>query len=103
MLPLSSSAPRLLALLGLPAAILAATSFDCSNIVQDGKHFDLSKLGGPFVVYNVEDEGLSKINHTYTIDLCRPLKKLKGVDSKFQCPNGARGTHSQRDRNEDMY
>lgn len=91
MLPPSSAALRATALLTLPAVILAATSFDCSDLVQDNIHFNLKELGGPFVVNNIIDDGISKTNQTFTIDLCRPLKKLSKLEAKYQCPSGTRG------------
>ncbi|KAK0255901.1 hypothetical protein LTS09_009203 [Friedmanniomyces endolithicus] len=57
---------------------------------SDKKDFDLSALGGPKTIHEQRWLPPSISNTTFTIDLCSPLKKLKGVDSKEQCPSGTR-------------
>ncbi|KAF2104158.1 hypothetical protein NA57DRAFT_70372 [Rhizodiscina lignyota] len=90
MRPLSAPTIRLCSLLSLPSLILAAASFDCSDIVKDRIRFNLKPLGGPHVVHWIETEELITHNHTYTIDICQPLKRTKGVPADEECPNGAR-------------
>ncbi|KAK0280284.1 type II membrane protein [Friedmanniomyces endolithicus] len=76
-------------LLLLPACV-AAVTLDCKHIRIDKKDFDLSALGGPKTIHEQRWLPPSISNTTFTIDLCSPLKKLKGVDSKEQCPSGTR-------------
>lgn len=88
---LSTSALHVSSFLTLPSLILAAASFDCSDIVKDKIRFNLKPLGGPHVVHWIEDEELIIHNHTYTIDICQPLKRTKGVPTDQECPLGSRG------------
>jgi len=77
----------------LPLLAAATGGFDCSNIVHEKISFDLSKLGGARSVIYKEENSLSTTQFTYTIDICRPLGKVK--DSKIpvdkQCAHGSRG------------
>ncbi|KAK3063454.1 type II membrane protein, partial [Teratosphaeriaceae sp. CCFEE 6253] len=77
------------ALLLLPVCISAVT-LDCTHIRVDKKDFDLSALGGPKTIHSQRWLPPSIANTTFTIDLCNPLKKIKGVDPKEQCPGGTR-------------
>jgi autophagy-related protein 27 len=65
----------------------------CENIRIDGHSFDLSELGGPHSVVTSRWESLAEthINTTYTVDICRPLKKSGESKKGEQCPNGTRG------------
>ncbi|EXJ95088.1 hypothetical protein A1O1_00206 [Capronia coronata CBS 617.96] len=75
----------------LAAQLSAAVTIDCERIVVDGKRFDLSKLAGRHSV-SVHDTTRppAEYNTTWTLDLCAPLKKLKGVRDEDQCPSGTR-------------
>lgn len=82
----------------LPSFLLpllaAAAGLDCTHIRADGVGWDLTKLGGArSAVHNIDHEGISSTNTTYTIDICRPLGKVKGskVPVEKQCPGGTRG------------
>jgi hypothetical protein len=71
--------------------LASAMNLDCERILTDKTHWDLSKLGGPkSTLYSVDEEA-SWRNTTYTIDLCRPLKRVDKVDDAYQCPSGTRG------------
>jgi hypothetical protein len=85
------------------AAILSALLFPflteargniyCDNIVADGKSWDLSGLGGPKSVHHTkgDGEGSSWKNVTYTVDICKPLRRSGNVDREKECPHGTRG------------
>ncbi len=76
------------------AALLGAAPgyamLDCNKIVADGHTFNLEKLSGPHSVVTSKYSSLSDTYHntTYTLDVCKPLKK-KGKEKS--CPNGTRG------------
>ncbi|KAL8759326.1 MAG: hypothetical protein Q9199_000857 [Rusavskia elegans] len=65
-------------------------SFDCSSIRDDKQSFDISALGNPISVMTSEDHSPSPTmtNTTFTIDICKPLKKAKGIPKEEDCPNG---------------
>lgn len=72
----------------LPLLAAASGGITCEKVVLDKTHsWDLSELGGPKSVMHSEDRGVSFKNTTYTIDICKPLKRT----SKEKCPNGTRG------------
>jgi hypothetical protein len=85
------------------AAILSALLFPflteargnigCDNIVAGGKSWDLSGLGGPKSVHHTkgDGEGPSWKNVTYTVDICKPLRRSGKVDREKECPHGTRG------------
>ncbi|KAI2610776.1 autophagy-related protein 27 [Hypoxylon fragiforme] len=74
----------------LLAPLPTEAMLNCKAIVADKQRFDLSKLGGPHsVVTSHISDGIS-YNTTYTVDICRPLKKKGDVNKKEQCPNGSR-------------
>ncbi|RKL01026.1 hypothetical protein BFJ68_g12525 [Fusarium oxysporum] len=79
----------LLPLLAAPA--FAAETLDCGKIRADGHTFDLSKLGGPHSVVTTrfKPSPPEHYNTTYTLDICKPLKK-KGGKKDEECPNGTR-------------
>ncbi|KAL8702267.1 MAG: hypothetical protein Q9224_000092, partial [Gallowayella concinna] len=84
-------------LLLLPA--LASTMyFDCSNIRDHKQSFDISALGNPISVMTSEDHSPSPTmtNTTFTIDICRPLRKAKGIPKEEDCPNGSQVCGIQR-------
>ncbi|EMC92192.1 hypothetical protein BAUCODRAFT_38217 [Baudoinia panamericana UAMH 10762] len=72
----------------LPASITAVT-LDCRHIRIDEKDFDLSELTGPKTVHWQQWQPPSISNLTFTIDLCKPLKRSKGAGSD-ECPTGTR-------------
>ncbi|KAL8996948.1 MAG: hypothetical protein Q9169_003654 [Polycauliona sp. 2 TL-2023] len=86
-----------LLLLLLPT-LTYGTSVDCSNIRDDKQSFDISALGNPISVMTYEDHSPSptKTNTTFTIDICKPLKKAKGIPKEEDCPNGTRVCAIQR-------
>ncbi|WKT38499.1 hypothetical protein QSH57_000317 [Fusarium oxysporum f. sp. vasinfectum] len=69
----------------------AAETLDCGKIRADGHTFDLSKLGGPHSVVTTrfKPSPPEHYNTTYTLDICKPLKK-KGGKKDEECPNGTR-------------
>lgn len=81
----------------LPSALLllpvlaSAVTFDCSHLRIDGQSFDLSNLRGPHSVHLIEDTPPSLSNTTFTIDICSPLQRTKGVPKADECPSGTRG------------
>jgi len=76
----------------LAAPVFAAETLDCGKIRADGHTFDLSKLGGPHSVVTTRyrPNPPEHYNTTYTLDICKPLKKSGGKKSP-ECPNGTRG------------
>lgn len=74
----------------LPILAAASGGLDCTHVRADKIGFDLSKLGGPRSVVNSVANPASSRNTTYTIDICKPLKKVKNIDKDIQCPNGSR-------------
>jgi len=81
-------------LLSIPillAHLATAVSIDCEHIRVDGKKFDLSKLAGRHSV-TVHDTSRppAEYNTTWTLNLCAPLKKIKGFPADDQCPSGTR-------------
>ncbi|OTA57919.1 hypothetical protein K449DRAFT_385989 [Hypoxylon sp. EC38] len=75
-----------LALVPLPASAM----FRCNQVVVGGHKYDLSALGGPHSVVTSRIVGDAPHNTTYTVDICRPLKKKGDVKKDEQCPNGSR-------------
>ncbi|KAL8803035.1 MAG: hypothetical protein Q9182_003405 [Xanthomendoza sp. 2 TL-2023] len=73
-------------------------NLDCSNIRDDKQSFDISALGNPISVMTSEDHSPSPTmtNTTFTIDICKPLKKAKGIPKEEDCPNGSRVCGIQR-------
>ncbi|PBP27474.1 autophagy protein Atg27 [Diplocarpon rosae] len=86
-LPRSSADAAVVSTILLPFLVAATGNFDCNKIVIDKTHqWDLSTLGGPRSVLQSEDRGASWRNTTYTVDLCRPLKRA----GKEACPGNTR-------------
>lgn len=54
-----------------------------------GKSFHFEALGTPRSVVWEESSPLTVTKTTFTIDLCKPLKKLKGVPKGEDCPAGS--------------
>ncbi|KAK5107523.1 hypothetical protein LTR62_001053 [Meristemomyces frigidus] len=88
MVPSSSSWHTLLLLL-LPTCISAVT-LDCEHIRVSKKSFDLSPLGGPKTVHYQQYLPPTISNTTFTLDLCKPLKRLSDLPKEEQCPSGTR-------------
>ena len=85
----------LLSVFLLPYLAAASIGFDCSTLIRDGVEFNLKALEGPrSVVHNIDHDGISSTNTTYTIDICRHLGKAKNVPKERQCPNGSRGIYT---------
>ena len=78
-------------LLLLLPSLATAISLDCSDIRVDRTPFNLEPLDGPHNIYKVKEHPNSITNTTFTINICRPLKKNKGVPKDEDCPNGSRG------------
>ncbi|KAI0449002.1 autophagy-related protein 27 [Xylaria acuta] len=70
----------------LLAPLQAAAMFNCEKVVSDAQQFNLKALGEPHSVVTSEVNGDRMYNTTYTVDICRALKKKKSD----QCPNGTR-------------
>lgn len=94
--PSTAASPLLLLLL---AVCSHAISLDCSNVRDGGVSFNLKSLGGPHSVYRIEDHTDTYKNTTFTIDICRPLVREKGIPKKESCPNGARVCGIERTTN----
>jgi Autophagy-related protein 27 len=69
----------------------AAAGIDCTHVRVDKTSFDLSKLGGARSALHTYATGGKNHTATYTIDICKPLGKVKDVPSTDQCPHGTRG------------
>ncbi|KAI0008965.1 autophagy-related protein 27 [Xylariaceae sp. FL0662B] len=93
---LKTSADAVLALSLLLAPMPAVAMFRCNEVVADKQRFDLSAIGGPHSVVMSHQEGQVWHNNTYTVDICRPLRKKGGVDKTEECPNGSRACAIQR-------
>lgn len=78
-------------LLTLGPALVSAVTLDCKHLRVDGQSFDLSELGGPHAVHQIESEPPSISNMTFTIDVCDTLKRTKGVPKEDECLSGTRG------------
>ncbi|KAI9737599.1 MAG: hypothetical protein M1818_005603 [Claussenomyces sp. TS43310] len=72
-----------------PTVITALGNIDCSRIVTEGKTFDLVALEGMHSVMTSHEQPPAYINTTYSIDICRPLKK-PAKESHNWCPGGTR-------------
>ncbi|PKS06774.1 hypothetical protein jhhlp_006848 [Lomentospora prolificans] len=87
-------------LFSLLLATPAAAMLHCDNVRVDGYSFDLTKLGGPHSVVTTLREPPSYSNTTYTVDICKPLKKSGDAPKEEQCPNGTRVCAIQRTYND---
>lgn len=86
------------ALLLLPTLVSAVT-FDCSHVRVDGQSFDFSELKGSHSVHLIEDTPPSISNTTFTLDICNPLQRTKGVPKEDECPSGTRVCAIETDYN----
>jgi hypothetical protein len=83
----------LLSALLFPFLTEARGNIVCDDIVAGGKTWDLSGLGGPKSVLHTkgDGEGPSLKNVTYTVDICKPLRRSGRVDREKECPHDTRG------------
>jgi hypothetical protein len=79
-------------LLSSASVRVSAVSLDCKNVLVKGQHFDLSELAGPRAVHLIEETPPSLSNTTFTVDICNPLKRTKGVSKDNECQTGTYGT-----------
>lgn len=82
----------LLSLLAVSSLLpLASWALECNNILAQGVHFNLEKLGGPHIVHwqeeDLERDLLFKYN--FTLDICDTLKWHKGGSLATECHHGA--------------
>ncbi|KAL9129478.1 MAG: hypothetical protein Q9217_002074 [Psora testacea] len=84
-LPMSLSS-----LLFLLPSLTVSYTLDCSDIRVDKKSFNLKPLAGPHSIYTVREHPPTITNTTFTIDVCRPLERTKGVPKAEDCPNLSR-------------
>lgn len=91
-LPRSPADAAMLLTLLFPLLSAADGSFDCHNIRKDKVPFDFSSLAGPrSVMVSDPSKSATFLNTTYTIDICRPLKRASDIPKDHQCPHGTRG------------
>ena len=71
------------------ASLASALTLGCDHIRTNGISFDLHKLGGPHSV-STHDESHPPAMHntTWTVDICKPLRKDKKLPNADQCPAG---------------
>ena len=82
---------RLSSVVVLTTSLPTAISLTCSDVRADGVSFDFGALGGPHSLYKIKEHPNGVINTTFTIDICQPLAKQKGVAKEEDCPNNTRG------------
>ncbi|TVY71387.1 Autophagy-related protein [Lachnellula suecica] len=96
-----ADAAMLLTLL-FPFLSAADGNFDCNNLLKDKVPFDFSSLGDArSVMVSNSDKSAVYTNTTYTIDLCRPLKRVGKIEKEFQCPHGTRLCAIEREIDKD--
>ncbi|KAI9817342.1 MAG: hypothetical protein M1826_001624 [Phylliscum demangeonii] len=81
----SGVTPVFLAIALLPSLISAST-YDCSHVRVGGRSFDLSALGGPRSIHHLVPTPPA-VNSTISVDVCKPLRRIKGVPNTLECPN----------------
>lgn len=91
---LSEDLLSLSALLSL-SSLTWAINLDCKDVRVDKQSFDLSVLGGPHTVHWIQETPPSLSNFTFTIDICKALRRTKGVPKDNECPTGTRGKACQ--------
>lgn len=84
----------LLAVLLTPLHVSAGIR--CDLIRVDDVNFDLSKLGGPHSVVTSQWHPPTYTNTSYTLDICKPLKRKGNVEKGDECPNGTQVCAIQR-------
>jgi len=102
-LPSGPADAAILSTVLFPLLAAAVGSINCDLVIagKDRTTFNLHELGGPRSVVHRVDEGPSYTNTTYTIDICKPLGKVKHVKADDQCPNGTRLCAIQHQISED--
>lgn len=83
----------LLAVSFLSSFAAATIGFDCTDIVAQKQRFNLGELGGPRVVHWLQEGEPTSSDYTFSLDICRPLKKHQGQDPHDECPRNTRGMH----------
>jgi hypothetical protein len=78
----------------LPSVIDASVGFDCSNIVSQKARWNLSPLAGPRAVHWIRPGSPSTSNFTFTLDICKPLKRHKGVPAADECVGSTRSEYT---------
>ena len=86
-----SADSALLSSILFPALIGAVGNINCRDVVANGVKFDFGELGGPHSVMHSINGTETFFNTTYTLDLCKPLERSKGVEKGKECPAGTRG------------
>jgi hypothetical protein len=81
----------ILSALLFPFLVETRGNIGCDNIVAGGKSWDLSGLGGPKSALYSDGDGPSWKNVTYTVDICKPLRRSGKVAKEKECPHGTRG------------
>lgn len=84
-------AMRALAALVATLSLVSGITLDCDDVVVDGRRYNLRSLGGPHSVHWIQETPPSLSNFTFTLDICKPLKRTKHVPKKDECPSGTRG------------
>ncbi|CZR65961.1 related to autophagy protein Atg27 [Phialocephala subalpina] len=98
-IPYTSADAALLSAILLPGLAIASGTYDCGNIVIKGQQWkELKALGGPKSVLQREERASGFKNTTYTIDICKPLKR---ENKDIDCPNYARVCAVERDVSKD--
>ena len=82
---------RLSSVFFLIPSLAIAISLDCSDARDDGVSFNFKPLDGPHSFYRIKEHPNGIINTTFTIDICRPLERQKGVPKGEDCPGHTRG------------
>uniref|UniRef100_A0A0B7JTZ7 Autophagy-related protein 27 n=1 Tax=Bionectria ochroleuca TaxID=29856 RepID=A0A0B7JTZ7_BIOOC len=86
----SQLSPLALSLLLAVSPASSTSILHCDNLVVDKHTFDLSALTGPHSVVTSRYNSIADNYHntTYTLDICRPLKKTGSGKKGEECPNG---------------
>jgi hypothetical protein len=79
----------------LPSVIDATIGFDCSNVVHQKAKWNLKALEGPRAVHWIRPGTPSSSNFTFTLDICKPLLRHKGVPAADECAGGTNGEDIQ--------
>lgn len=89
----SQLSPLALSLLLAVSPASSTSILHCDNLVVDKHRFDLSALTGPHSVVTSRYNSIADNYHntTYTLDICRPLKKTGSGKKGEECPNGTQG------------
>ena len=91
---LEASPPRVVLFIILLFPSLCLTQgLDCTHARADKQSWNFGDLDGPVSVMTSEDHAPSPklTNTTFTVDVCKPLQKAKGIPKDEDCPNGTRG------------